>query len=231
MVDFTLPYETWVRALGAFDVVSLLDFEGEGGLVKGDKLMNKLGELLGGDKAIEQLPVKFTVVASDIDEEKEVWLQNGSLLEAIRASISILIFFDLYKLRGRLLVDGGVLSPVPISPTFGDHTDLSVAVNLGGETSRQNLLRNPTTSETQLVKRIKNSITSLTLKNSLLQSATLQVANSSFDTIQANLSHVKLAAYPPDIEITIPRDLCGTLEFNRANEIINYGYNIAKEQS
>jgi len=222
-------YKEWVETLNGFDVVALLDIDGEGGVVSGKKLMKKLEELLGGDKQIEELPIKYTAVASDIKEEKEVWMQSGSLSDAIRASISIPVFFAPYRIDEQLLVDGGVLNPVPIAPTFGDNSELTIAVNLGGEASHQQLLAPPTKKETQLVQKLKEYVASFTLKSPLLQSDTLKVAISSFDTMQANLSRMKLSAYPPDIEITIPRDLCATLEFNRAKEIIEYGYEKAKD--
>ncbi|NPA65955.1 MAG: serine protease [Epsilonproteobacteria bacterium] len=222
-------YKKWILSLGAFDIISLLDFDGESGLVSGKRLMNSLEEILSEDIDIQELFIKYTAVASDINEEKEVWLQSGSLLDAIRASISIPIFFAPYTIDGKVLVDGGVLNPVPIAPTFGDKSDLTIAVNLGGEISHQNLLGAPTKSEMQWMEKLKSSIASFALRTPLLQSGTFKVANRSFDTMQANLSRVKLAAYPPDIEITIPRNLCGMFEFHRAKEIIEYGKKAAKE--
>jgi len=222
-------YETWVKELDAFDIVSLLDFDGEGGLVEGKRLMRELTRILGGDIAIETLPIPYTAVASDIDEEKEVWLQKGSLINAIRASIAIPIFFAPFQLEGKRLVDGGVLNPVPIAPTFGDQSDMIIAVNLSGEMAHKDLLGTPSSKETQLVEKFTKYLSKLTFANPLFQNDTLQVANSAFDTMQANLSRMKLAAYPPDIEITIPRDLCGTLAFNRAKEVIDYGYAKAQE--
>ncbi|MCQ5300238.1 patatin-like phospholipase family protein, partial [Blautia wexlerae] len=66
-------------------------------------------------------------------DEKEVWLQSGSLFDAIRASISLPLFFTPHVINGEVLIDGGVLNPVPIAPTFSDKTDFTLAVNLGGE--------------------------------------------------------------------------------------------------
>jgi NTE family protein len=223
-------YERWVKELDAFDIIGLLDFDGEGGLVEGSKLLGKLEEIMGGDKKIEHLPLPFTAVATDIDEEKEVWIQKGSLIEAIRASIAIPMLFAPYRKEGKRLVDGGVLNPVPIAPTFSNDVDLTLAVNLGGEAARRNLLGSPSTKEMQLADKFKAYISKLTFKSPLLQNEMFIVANRSFDTMQANLSRMKLAAYPPDIEVTIPRDLCGMFEFNRAKEIIEFGYVTAKAQ-
>jgi len=221
-------YERWVTSLDAFDIVSLLDFDGSSGLIAGKKLFKEL-EKITGIVNIEDLKVKFTAVACDINEEKEVWLNRGDLLEAIRASISIPIVFTPLKLGKHTLVDGGVLNPVPIAPTFGDKTDLTIAINLGGKQSSTPLLKEPTKKEQSIKNQIKKYIVNLSLKNSLFENKILSIANSSFDTMQSNISRMKLSAYPPDIEVVIPRNLCGMFEFYRAKELIEYGYEVAKK--
>jgi NTE family protein len=100
-------------------------------LIKGDKIINSLVDLVG-EQLIEDLPLSFTSVAADIASDKEVWIQSGKLFDAIRASISLSLFFTPFNINGVALIDGGVLNPVPIAPTFGDNTDLTIAVNLGG---------------------------------------------------------------------------------------------------
>lgn len=221
-------YEKWVRTLDAFDIIKLLDFEGEGGLLSGVKLMKKLRELLG-DVNIEELPIAFTAVASDIENEKEIWLNDGNLLDAIRASIAIPMFFAPYEFGGRKLVDGGVLNPVPIAPTFGDDTDETIAVNLGAKMAHRDLLGKPTKKELSFIETIGSYLRKFSFRKGMLQGSLFAVAQKSFDTMQSDLSRIKLAAYPPDTLIEIPRDLCGMLEFYRANEIIEFGYNKAKE--
>ncbi len=221
-------YEEWVRTLDALDIIKLLDFEGEGGLLSGIRLMKKLEEFVGNVK-IEELPIAFSAVASDIDNEKEIWIEEGRLLDAIRASIAIPMFFAPYKLGGRKLVDGGVLNPVPIAPTFGDDTEETIAVNLGAKMAHKDLLGKPTKQEVGFMQTIGSYLSKLSLRKGILQGSLFAIAQKSFDTMQSDLSRIKLAAYPPDTLIEIPRDLCGMLEFNRANEIIEYGYDIAKE--
>ena len=221
-------YEEWVRTLDALDIIKLLDFDGEGGLLSGVRLMKKLEEFVG-DVKIEELPIAFSAVASDIDNEKEIWIKEGRLLDAIRASIAIPMFFAPYKLGGRKLVDGGVLNPVPIAPTFGDDTEETIAVNLGAKMAHKDLLGKPTQQEVGFMQTIGSYLSKLSLRKGILQGSLFAIAQKSFDTMQSDLSRIKLAAYPPDTLIEIPRDLCGMLEFNRANEIIEYGYHIAKE--
>lgn len=219
-------YVEWLKNLDTFDMLKLLDFKGSGGLVSGDRLMSKLKELLG-DIEIEALPISFTAVASDINAEKEIWLSKGSLLNAIRASISLPLFFTPYLHNDRLLVDGGALNPVPIAPTFHDDTDLTIAVNLGGDRSSECLLEEQEKEETNRLKStIKEYAMKLSLPDSLISQNNMYfVANKSFETMQGTLARMKLSAYPPDIEIDIPRNLCGTFEFNKSTQVIEFGYN------
>jgi NTE family protein len=124
-------YEKWVRAITKLQIVKLLDISwGKQGLVEGDRIIDTLKDLIG-DRKIEDLPIRYTAVASDVKREKEVWLKSGSVFDAIRASISLPLFFTPYDMNGVKLLDGGILNPVPIAPTFEDHTDMTIAVNLG----------------------------------------------------------------------------------------------------
>ena len=124
-------FEEWIRPITTLDIVRLLDVSwGKQGLVEGERIMAALRDLIG-DRLIEDLPMEYTAVAADIKREKEIWLKRGSLFDAIRASISLPLFFTPFELNGAKLLDGGILNPVPIAPTFEDHTDLTIAVNLG----------------------------------------------------------------------------------------------------
>jgi len=123
-------YRDWVRELQKLDVLRLLDwtFRG-GGLIKGDRIVDKLRELIG-EMNIEDLPTAYTAVAVDLYAEREIWFTRGSLFDAIRASIAIPTVFRPHHYEGRVLVDGGLLNPVPITPTLRDLTDCTIAVDL-----------------------------------------------------------------------------------------------------
>ena len=125
-------YEQWVRCLTKVDIVTMLDLSWDkSGLVRGEKIVNTLIGLVG-EKLIEDLPISYTAVATDLKGQKEVWIRSGSLFDAMRASFAIPLFFTPFKLKGIDLVDGGVLNPVPIAPVFGDETDMTIAVDLNG---------------------------------------------------------------------------------------------------
>lgn len=216
-------YTEWLETIDVLDMLKLLDFKGSGGFISGEKLMNKLQTLVDDEK-IENLPIKFTAVATDIDAQKEVWINEGSLLDAIRASISLPLFFTPFEYKGKRLVDGGVLNPVPIAPTFHDSTDLTISVNLGGEPLTQEPMKEEV-SQSSMQKTIKEYFSKISIPDSFTkESGMYSVANKSFETMQSSIARMKLAAYPSDIEIDIPMNLCGTFEFNKAQELIAYGY-------
>ena len=123
-------YRDWVTPLQRFDVLRLLDwtFSG-GGLIKGDRIIEKLRELIG-EIRIEDLPISYTAVAVDLLAQREIWFSRGSLFDAIRASIAIPTVLRPHHYEGRTLVDGGLLNPVPITPTLRDLTDCTIAVDV-----------------------------------------------------------------------------------------------------
>ncbi len=216
-------YVEWLETIDILDMLKLLDFKGSGGFVSGEKLMQKLHSLVG-DAKIEDLNIKFTAVATDIDAQKEVWINNGSLLDAIRASISLPLFFTPFKYQGKRLVDGGVLNPVPIAPTFHDSTELTISVNLGGESIGKSPLQ-----EDKPQNSIQKIINKISIPDSFTEGGMYSVANKSFEAMQSSIAKMKLAAYPSDIELDIPINLCGTFEFNKAKELIEYGYNFCQQ--
>ena len=219
-------YVTWLESIDTIGMLKLLDFNGSGGLVSGEKLMNELDKILG-KHLIEELPINFTAVATDINNQKEVWLKKGSLLNSIRASISLPLFFEPYLYNDKSLVDGGVLNPVPIAPTFSDTTDMVIAINLGGEATNKCILKK---EELTRAEKVKEYIAKLALPESLTKrDGMYTIANNSFDTMQSTIARMKLSAYPPDVEIVIPRNICGIFEFDRSKELIEYGYNLCKK--
>jgi NTE family protein len=197
-------YEAWVRKLTKFDMVNLMDIAWVGGgLVKGEKIINRMRELVG-DRQIEDLPIPFTAVATELESGREVWLSEGPLFDAIRSSCSLPIFFTPAMYREKMLVDGGVVNPVPIAPVFDDHTDVTIAVNLGGRPAR-----NSEPSKKKVV-------------------GAYDVAYLVFDAMQSTIARQKLAAYPPDLTIEIPRDVARTFDIDRAAELIELGREAAQ---
>ncbi|MBU0720528.1 patatin-like phospholipase family protein [bacterium] len=225
-------YVKWLEGVDVLDMLKLLDFKGTGGLVSGDTLMKKMHELVG-DCKIEEMPIKFTAVATDVDAEKEVWINKGSLLNAVRASISLPLFFTPYLHNEKFLLDGGILNPVPIAPTFHDNTDLTIAVNLGGEPRDEHFktdMKTDMQEESIIPSKIRKYFNKISIPSTIVTEIGMyQVAYKSFESMQSTIARMKLSAYPPDIEIDIPRNLCSIFEFNRSKELIEYGYNACEK--
>ena len=173
-------------------------------------------------------------MAADIEAEKEVWINSGSLFDAIRASVSLPLFFTPFDYNGIKLIDGGVLNPVPIAPTFNDDTDITIAVNLGGPIINNAEKKSKTSNIGEIEPLIRKSITSFIASFQKSTKKAVQkgwgmydVADKAFDAMQSTIGRQKIAAYPPDVDVIIARNACSTLEFERSSEMIELGYNTA----
>jgi len=223
-------YANWVSALERMDVARLLDPSfGRTGLFKGERIMDVLRELIG-DCSIEELPVSFTAVATDLDSGKEVWLRKGKLFDAIRASMATPLIFTPFTHGGRRLLDGGLVNPIPIAPTLTDTTDLTVAVNLSGRAEARPSAPAPAPAPAHggnaYRRRIRTFVEGLyparTSDTPML--GPVDIVYASMETMQNTIARLKLAAYSPDVAVDIPRNACGFYEFWRAQELIALGH-------
>jgi NTE family protein len=214
-------------------VLRLLDPSfGRNGLFKGERIIGVLRKLIG-DCAIEDLPISFTAVATDLESGEEVWLNEGKLFDAIRASIATPLVFTPFKHGGRTLLDGALVNPLPIAPTLNDHSDLTIAVNLGGpaEVLPTPPASTPIANGNVYRQRIRAFIESLhPARTSGIPSRGLfDIAFASMQTMQNTIARLKLAAYSPDVTIEVPRNACGFYEFWRAEELIKLGRERAEQ--
>ena len=234
-------YEAWARRIDRRQIFSLLDLSfGGGGLVKGERVIAALRGLVG-EMQIEELPIRFTAVAADIVRGREVWIDRGPLFDAIRASISLPLFFTPAEHQGVRLVDGGVFDPVPIAATYRDGTDLTIAVSLSGAPSRHRSdppvseqVEEPSGFSARLWRRFpgrgERNGKGETGERSEERWDLSFVVSQSIDAMQGVITRQRLAAHPPDVLIEIPRDACGVLEFDRAAELIALGHDLARER-
>lgn len=229
-------YERWVRAVTKSEIVKLLDLAlGTDGLFKGGKIIETLKDLVG-DSRIEDMPIAFTAVATNISRYREVWFSEGPLFDAIRASIAMPIFFTPFKHNGEDLVDGGILNPVPIAPTFGDHTDLTIAVNLMGppienpkKVMKVEEIEEPASPIETAVAEFFNTVRNSIPKGGITIRA-FDIVHQSFETMQATIARQKIAAYPPDALLEVPKNLCTILEFDKSAQLISFGYDLADKK-
>lgn len=233
-------YAEWVCALKRNDIIRLLDLSfSKKSIFKGDRIIEVLNKMIG-DHNIEDLPIGFTAVATDLTEQKEIWFTKGSLFKAIRASIAMPMLFSPVVISGKTIVDGGIINPLPIAPTLNNSTELTIAVSLNGAPEIYKQPKN-TTSEDNVEYERKSSyrlaidkfINGLLPKNTRSSDEDLNVFNvvsQSIDILQNSVTRFKLAAYHPDIVIEVPRNICSKLEFDKAEELISFGYERASEK-
>jgi NTE family protein len=220
-------YRDWVSALARFDVLRLVDwsFSG-GGLIKGEKIIGTLRGLIG-DTLIEELPLAFNAVATDLDRGREVWLGRGNLFEAIRASIAVPTVFRPHHLNGHRMVDGALLNPVPVTPLIGVEADYLFAVSVDGpvEAAVAPVEESATGQDPGYRHRIGEFISRLMPRSEEppREPGTFDTLNQAMDLMQANLARLRLAAYEPDLLITLPRNIASVYEFYRARELIERG--------
>jgi NTE family protein len=231
-------FKEWVLALDLLDVAKLVDFSFTGtGIIQGEKVFHAIEEMIG-DIMIEDLPIPFTAVATDLIKQKEVWIQKGRLVDAIRASIAIPTVFTPKKIGERYLIDGGVLNPLPIAPTVADNTDITIAANLSAKVAKDHKLHIPKREREkesgmqeiflEMAQKAER-LFSREKKRTFNEMGMFDIMGRTIDIMQNAVLDCKMAGYSPDIIIGIPNDACGFYEFNRAYEMIELGRIITKE--
>lgn len=271
-------YREWTESLDYLDVLRLLDVSFRLGAIRGERVFGRIQEIVG-EVDIENLDIPFTAVATDLTNQQEIWFQEGCLHQAMRASAAIPSLFTPVIQGKRMLVDGGLLNPLPIVPVVSSHCDLIIAVNLNA--TNQNHYQLPVIERPAALKgRIDQLMTSLgsrlpsfrrknedetllladeqrladdispaaapSRKDDQEQAAPksasgsrvaefsgpaslLELVNQSFEVMQTSLAQYKIAGYPPDILINVPKRACRFFEFYKAPELIMLGRQIARD--
>ena len=246
-------YADWVVTLSQRDVRKLLDPVLPGpGLLKLERVLGRVNEMLDG-ALIEDLSIPFTAVATDVGAQREVWFTSGPMDVAIRASIAIPGVVTPIMVNGRLLVDGGVMNPVPMEPVIGVDADFTLAVSLSGPREHDRLRNSPAKESAvqrppnEWLDRFQKSAAGV-WENEFVASMLARfgrdgepehtrpafeplppgltltdVASMSLDTMSALVNRFRLAAQPPDVLVEVPLDAAKTLDFHRAQELIELG--------
>ncbi len=222
-----------------WDVVRYIDlnFSRVGGLVRGQRIVEFLQENFGGER-IEDLPRPFGVVAADLDSGEEVWLREGPIWEAVRASLSIPGIFAPVRQGDRWLLDGGIVNPVPITLCRAMGADRVLAVDINVNLVSQRLVQKKEQAKvderkrTRILQFLKKL--SLTDKDRLTEliSQTLdpkappgmyEVLIGAINVMQERIARGRLIEAPPDLLLTPEVGQIRTLEFDRAAEGIEAG--------
>jgi NTE family protein len=240
---FLDPLDRWVRKLSWSHIIGFMDVMiPRSGLVEGERITAYLRETLA-DPKIEDLPIPFIAIATDLKTGKEVWIQEGSLIDAIRASISFPGIFTPCGRNGQWLVDGGLVNPVPVSSCRAMGADIVIAVNLNADIMGKPRLRRmaapPSNGRNGVSPRAQGRWAAflnqtaqkgnLTLFRHLFQDqperipSLFDVMTTSVKIMQDGITRQRLIADPPDILVKPKLADIGLMEFNRADESIEEG--------
>jgi len=232
--------EDWVRSLRLQTVVGFLDISFSGGLIKGDKLIAFFRQHFV-DQEISALARPFGAVATDLRRGREVWLREGKVSDAVRASIALPGLFTPARLNGNWLVDGGLVNPVPVSLCRAMGADLVIAVDLNSDLLGRHLKPRPGKPEDQpaspdtladsVLSRIQSRIAQLGFSTSTDNPAPamLDVLASSINIMQVLITRSRLAGDPADVMITPQLASLGLMEFHRASVAIEAGRRAVEE--
>lgn len=222
-------FREWLLGLDRRAMLRLLDPGfGRSALFGGQRLIAALREIAGSPR-IEELPIDFTAVAVDLMRQREVWLREGDLWEAIRASIAIPGLFTPHEVHGRELVDGGLLAPLPIAATRLSDAHRLIAVDMHGWPQRP---PGKPAEETAVPDNGRSWLAGWARNGGMSTQATpaagrrlgfTELMARSLDTMQAQIARVQLALDPPELVIRIPRDACQFYEFWRVRELVAIG--------
>jgi NTE family protein len=261
------PFTEWVTGLSQRDVVRLLDPAiGTPGVIKAERVIAKMKDMLAGAR-IEDLPIPFTAVATDLLGRRSVWFREGPTDVAVRASIAMPGVITPIVVNGRLLSDGGMLDPVPVAAAQSARAELLIAISLLGERSwsrgpgageetpatgqhegetgqRSSRLRERVSQilDHELIRAVREMPASAsrehpaesrdpneTVTEDLPSLSAAEVLLLSLEAMQLLILEQRLGSYPPDLLVSVPKDACRTLDFQRAPEMIELGRRLMRE--
>lgn len=235
--------DAWVRSLTLQTVVSFLDFSLNGGLIKGEKLIEYFRSHFV-DRQIAELPLPFAAVTTDLYSGREVWLQEGRVSDAVRASIALPGLFTPARLGGKWLLDGGLVNPVPVSLCRAMGADWVIAVDLNSDLIGRHLKRKPAkpprkkapqepeTITDSVMAHIQSGMSQLGIKQRDAADrppAMLDVLATSINIMQVLITRSRLAGEPADVMITPQLAELGLMEFHRAATAIEAGQHAAEQ--
>ncbi|MEE4259927.1 MAG: patatin-like phospholipase family protein [Bacteroidales bacterium] len=228
-------YEEWLCNLDRMDVFSLVDFTlSTNGIIKADKVLKEIKKFIPNQK-IEDLPIPFTAVATDIRNKKEKVFSSGNLWEAIRASISIPFVLTPTKIDDLHFVDGGVLNPVPVNQVKRVQGDILVAVNVNAQIPMYTIGKidkNPGKIDQLTNGRLKSfreKLAQLIPANKNDSIGYFQLMTDTTSLMLSQISKLTLELNPPDLLIDISRYACGTFDFHKAKEVVEIGKVVTSE--
>lgn len=233
----TLPeFKKWIADADLKEAMKILDFSfSSPGFIKGEKLMKKMQDFLPIQN-IEALKYPYTAIATDIKKRQEVVFNNGSISEAIRASISIPSIFTPVIKGNQILVDGGVMNNIPINHVVKKDTNLVIAVSVNANVPMkkkyQDIMNfNENSEENEYLEKLKKIRTYIKKYVSFKKNRTkgqnkigqYELIDRSIHLLISEVSKNILTTYPPNILIEIPHSMCSTFDFLKGKKIMEIG--------
>src|ERR1700730_6589879 len=229
----TLPdLENWALKLTKARIGRFFDFDfGQGGIIAGRRVLQILHPALL-EASVDQLRKPFVCVATDLNTGHEVWLRDGSVVDALRASSAIPALFPPVAVGSRWLVDGALVNPVPVSVCRALGAELTMAVNLNAD------VFGPAPAGEDALDLEQREVAAEGSKLGFIREyfrrrngtpSTFSVLARSLHIVQDRISRARLAADPPDVMIAPRLGHIGYLEFHRAEECIAAGEEAARQ--
>ena len=225
-------FERWVVDLGIREVVRFLDLSLSGGLLKGQRLMQFFRRTFE-DRHIESLPLPFGAVATALTSGAEVWLRDGSVVEAVRASIALPALFTPANRNGDLLVDGGLVNPVPITLAKAMGAEVVIAVDLNSDLLGRYFRNDPQSDSSEvsedarpeLLRKLRSGFGQLLPARSTASPtpSLIEVVASSLNIMQVRITRSRMAGDPADVVIAPRLAHLSLMEFHRGQEAIDAG--------
>ncbi|MGI9402197.1 MAG: patatin-like phospholipase family protein [Rhizobiaceae bacterium] len=232
--------EEFARSMTFSGMLRFMDFSLRGaGLISGQRLGSRMAQHLGGIQ-IEDLAGNFVSICTDIRTGHEIWLHDGPIVEAIRASYALPGVFSPVEHNGRHLVDGAIVNPVPVSACRAYEPDIVIAVDLNSEAfGRATVIRSSHYDNSESSPKITGEDLEIG-ENSVHAFKDLQVQPKSrlgttgvmmeaFNIIQDRIARARMAGDPPDYVVRPKLNQIGLADFHKAEESIDIGYREAKQ--
>jgi NTE family protein len=215
--------ETWALALDWKGVLALLDFGFRGGLIKGDRLLDFFHRQCA-QYEFSELPLPFAAVATDLLSGQEIWLREGKISDAVRASCTVPGLFQAVPHNGRYLVDGSIVNPVPVSLCRAMGADVVIAVDLGSNRERRFVADDRVAPSTSARSRIAGALrpwrgrgAAVLQRGAILPSPSMvNTLLGAIDIMQEAIAQRRLASEPPDVLLTPRVESVGPFEYHRA---------------
>ncbi|MFK8257097.1 patatin-like phospholipase RssA [Erwinia sp. AnSW2-5] len=225
--------ERWVRSFSYWQVIRLMDFSWRrGGLIRGERVFSHVRSLINCD-TIQQCAMPFGAVATNLSTGRELWLTEGDLHQAVRASCSMPGLLAPVSWNGYWLVDGAVVNPVPISLTRALGADIVIAVDLQHDAHlmQQELFSVTPESDidTHLPEpnswsgRLRQRIGRIKSRKMHYTPGAMEIMSTSIQVLENRLKRNRMAGDPPDVLIQPFCPQISTLDFHRAEEAIEAG--------